>query len=49
MVPIKGDQKLQGTITFKKMWETVSVGKGNAQFTFLSHEKVLHSSAQGNL
>lgn len=44
MVPIKDDQKLQGTITFKKMWETVSMGKGNRQFTFLSGEKVLQFS-----
>lgn len=48
MVLIKDDQKHQGTITFK-MWEAVSMRKGNAQPTFLSGEKVLHSSAQGNL
>jgi len=36
MVLVKDDQKHQGTITFKKMWETVSMGKGNAGLSFIS-------------
>lgn len=39
MVLIKDDQKYQGTTTFKKMWETVSMGKGNAQLSFVRGER----------
>lgn len=49
MVLIKDDQKFQGTIVSKKMWETISVGKANAQLIFLNGEKALLSSAQGTV
>lgn len=49
MIIIKDDQKCQGTITFKKMWEMVSVEKGTAQLNFIRTEKALHNSAQRNL
>lgn len=42
MVLIKDDKKCQGTITFKKMLETVSMGKGNVQLSFISGEKALY-------
>lgn len=49
MVLIKDDQEFQGTITLNKMWQSISMGKGNAQLTCLNGEKSLHSSAQGNV
>lgn len=49
MLLIKDDQKFQGTIISKKMWETISMGKSNAQLIFLIAEKALLSSAQGNV
>lgn len=41
MILIKGDQKCQEA-TNSKMCNTVSMGKKNAQFSFISYQKVLY-------